>query len=142
MGALLARMSARTLALSRRVSAKGFAHMSSFISSGRGHANDEGGRVVPFERPQTAPRRPGVEPHVDGGGRSSAQKIANYAHGGDDDDYSHRMKMNAIALTILVLLVVCGLWIADTIAQMRTNQDCVLSGRRACAPIDVFNLSR
>jgi hypothetical protein len=117
--------------------------MSSYMSSGRGRANEESGRVVPFERRQIPPRRPGAEPHVDGSRQSSAEKTAKYApHSGDDDDYRHRMKMNAIALTILVLLVVCGLWIADTIAQMRKNQDCVLSGRRGCAPIDVPNLSR
>jgi hypothetical protein len=52
------------------------------------------------------------------------------------------MKMNAIALMVVVLLVAGGLWIADTIAQMRKTQDCVLSGRRGCTPITIPNTSR
>ena len=54
-----------------------------------------------------------------------------------DDDYRHRMFMNALAAVAVVLLVVAGWWIADTMAQMRKDQDCVLSGRRGCTPVDV-----
>lgn len=54
-----------------------------------------------------------------------------------EDDYPHRMKTNLAAFLVLALLVVCGWWLADAIAQMRKNQDCVLSGRRNCNPIEV-----
>jgi hypothetical protein len=33
-------------------------------------------------------------------------------------------------------------WLAIQIADMRKNQDCLLSGRRNCAPIDVKALER
>jgi hypothetical protein len=60
----------------------------------------------------------------------------------EHDDYRHRMITNALAFALCVLLVVIGVWIADTMAQMRKNQDCVLSGRRGCTPVDVPVRSR
>ena len=41
-----------------------------------------------------------------------------------------------------VALAVAGIWLAIQIADMRKNQDCLLSGRRNCAPIDVKALER
>jgi len=38
--------------------------------------------------------------------------------------------------------VIAGVWMADKIAEMRKNQDCVLSGRRNCTPIDVPPVQR
>ena len=35
----------------------------------------------------------------------------------------------------ILLLVIAGIWIAETMAEMRRTQDCFLSGRRNCAPI-------
>jgi hypothetical protein len=53
------------------------------------------------------------------------------------DDYRHRMIVNALALLVCILLVAGGVWIATKMAQMRKDQDCVLSGRRGCSPVDV-----
>jgi hypothetical protein len=53
------------------------------------------------------------------------------------DDYRHRMLVNALALLVCIFLVGGGVWIATTMAQMRKDQDCVLSGRRGCSPVDV-----
>ena len=47
------------------------------------------------------------------------------------------MKMNFLGLAVTVLLVIAGIWIAETMAEMRRTQDCFLSGRRNCTPIDV-----
>jgi hypothetical protein len=58
------------------------------------------------------------------------------------DDYRHRMLVNGLALLVCILLVVAGVWIATTMAQMRKDQDCVLSGRRGCTPVDVQPNSR
>jgi hypothetical protein len=55
----------------------------------------------------------------------------------EPDDYRHRMMMNGLALAVTVVLIAVGLWIADVMALMRKNQDCVLTGRRSCAPIEV-----
>jgi hypothetical protein len=53
-----------------------------------------------------------------------------------EDDYRQRMITNLLGLAFLVFLVVAGIWIADTMASMRKSQDCVLSGRRGCTPVE------
>jgi hypothetical protein len=58
------------------------------------------------------------------------------------DDYRHRMLVNGLALLVCILLVVGGVWIATTMAQMRKDQDCVLSGRRGRPPVKVQPHSR
>lgn len=45
--------------------------------------------------------------------------------------------MNALALVATLALIVAGIWIADVMAHMRKDQDCVLSGRAGCTPVDV-----
>src|SRR5262249_47978830 len=55
----------------------------------------------------------------------------------EEDDYRHRMLMNGAALLVVLVLAVVGIWIANTMAEMRKNQDCVLSGRRGCTPVTV-----
>jgi hypothetical protein len=52
-------------------------------------------------------------------------------------DDRHRMLMNVLAAAIIVVLVGAGVWIADTIAAMEQDQDCILQGRANCAPIEV-----
>jgi hypothetical protein len=52
-----------------------------------------------------------------------------------EDDYRHRMKMNVLGLLVTILLVISGVWIADTMAETRKLQDCFLAGGRNCAPI-------
>lgn len=52
-------------------------------------------------------------------------------------EYRHRMLMNALALGFTVLLVAGGIWIADVMAHMRKDQDCVLIGRPGCTPVNV-----
>jgi hypothetical protein len=47
------------------------------------------------------------------------------------------MLMNAAAFVVVALLIGVGLWIANTMAAMRKNQDCVLSGRRGCTPVEM-----
>jgi hypothetical protein len=62
--------------------------------------------------------------------------IGRYERAGEDD-YRHRMIMNGLALVICLLLAGSGVWLANQIAEMRKNQDCVLSGRINCAKIAV-----
>jgi hypothetical protein len=52
-------------------------------------------------------------------------------------DYRQRTLMNVIAMAIVTLLVAAGVWIADTIAVMEKDQDCVMQGRVNCAPIEL-----
>jgi hypothetical protein len=55
----------------------------------------------------------------------------------EPDDFRHRMIMNGLGLAVTMALVVTGIWIADVIAHLRKDQDCVLIGRSNCAPVNV-----
>jgi len=44
---------------------------------------------------------------------------------------------NGLAFAACAVLALIGIWLATTIADMRRNQDCVLSGRRNCAQVNV-----
>jgi hypothetical protein len=57
--------------------------------------------------------------------------------GTEPDDYRHRMIVNAIGFAVCILLIVAGVWLANKIAEVRRDQDCVLSGRRNCAQISI-----
>ena len=62
--------------------------------------------------------------------------IDEFASQDQPDDFRHRMTTNAIAFAFVTLLVLSGLWLADSLAMMRKNQDCVLSGKRGCTPVE------
>jgi hypothetical protein len=51
------------------------------------------------------------------------------------DEYRHRMTVNIAGFAILLLLVGGGIWLADTMAQVRKTQDCFIAGRRNCTPV-------
>jgi len=46
------------------------------------------------------------------------------------------MIVNVAAFLAVATLIGVGIWLADTMATMRKNQDCVLSGRRGCTPVE------
>jgi hypothetical protein len=69
---------------------------------------------------------------------SPVQDLSRYERPREEpDDYRHRMAMNGFAFVATVSLVLVGLWLATSMAHMRKDQDCILSGRSNCAPIDV-----
>ena len=89
------------------------------------------GQVLPF-RPRgslfvrSAPRPPAVP------------DLEKYERAPDEpDDFRHRMLMNGLGLAVTVALVGAGIWIADVMAHMRKDQDCVLTGRPGCTHVDV-----
>ncbi len=86
------------------------------------------GRLLRFRHRRSAELRDGDTPIED---------LAKYQSAEDADDYRHRMLTNVAAFAFVIALIGAGLWLADTMATMRKNQDCALSGRRNCAPIDV-----
>ena len=63
--------------------------------------------------------------------------LRRYERDGAPDDYRHRMLVNAAAAIVVALLIGAGLWIANTMADLRKNQDCALQGRRDCAPVAI-----
>ena len=112
--------------------------MTSERSNANENASEEDHRVVPF-RPRGGKWR-GVR-HTPFA--SPVEDLAKYEGGAEqDDNYRHRMIVNLAALAFTVALAVAGIWLAIQIADMRKNQDCLLSGRRNCAPIDVKALER
>ncbi len=95
--------------------------------------DDKKGRVVPFARrgkgrPRTTTNAPS--------GDEAIEDVGKYARG-QPDNYRQRMTNNVLAFGFCILLVAVGIWLANTIAEMRRNQDCVLSGRRNCANVSV-----
>ena len=99
----------------------------SMTSHGSKPFNDES-RVVSFRRGRAS--RPATPPPL-------VNDLAKYEHSADGDDYRHRMIVNVAAFFFVIALIGAGLWLADTMARMRKNQDCVLSGRRGCTPVEV-----
>jgi hypothetical protein len=102
--------------------------------------HDEG-RIVRF-RPRGAPggwRWPARNPpHDDPAG----DDLTKFEQSEPEDDYRHRMTMNALGLLVIVILVVAGIWMADKLAELQKNQDCVMAGRRNCTPIDAPPIQR
>src|SRR5215210_5703142 len=95
--------------------------------------DDERGQILPFQRHgQARPRVPPVPPLPN----TPVEDVGKYARSEEPDNYRQRMINNGLALTFCVVLVVIGVWLANTIAEMRRNQDCVLSGRRNCAHVE------
>ena len=68
---------------------------------------------------------------------SPVEDLTKYERNEATDDYRHRMIVNTAAFFVVVALIGAGIWLADTMAAMRTNQDCVLSGRRGGTPVEV-----
>ena len=85
-------------------------------------------RIIKFPRGSTGPRPPPPSPVED---------LTRYERGEGADDYRHRMIVNIAAFFVVAALSGAGIWLADTMAAMRKNQDCVLSGRRGCSPVEV-----
>lgn len=94
--------------------------------------SDNGGehRVIGFRG------RPGARPPVKE--PAPVEDLAKYEQSREaPEDYRHRMIVNAAAFLFVVTLIGVAIWLADTMADMRRNQDCVLSGRRGCTPVEV-----
>ncbi len=91
--------------------------------------NEPDSRVVPFRRRGSlfTLKRPQPSP---------VQDLERFERTESEveDDYRHRMLMNAMAAGVVILLVAGGIWIANSMAMMRKNQDCVMSGKRNCNP--------
>src|ERR1700742_290838 len=95
----------------------------------------EMGRVLRFEprrkttRPNGRLPAPLIEP-------SPVEGLEKYSRPREDaEDYRYRMRANVAAIVLVGLLIWCGFWLFNTLAEMRKVQDCILMGRTNCAPI-------
>jgi hypothetical protein len=68
--------------------------------------------------------------------------LSKYENTKGEDDYRHRMTMNALALVATTILVVVGVWLAVSIADMRKKQDCYLQGGRNCNQLAIPQTER
>ena len=115
------------------------------MAADRPEAPDDDDRVVPFRpRPGTRQAPRGWRRLLGGAQRPAppVQGLAKYEGGRGEDDYRHRMMVNLAALGFTAVLAIAGVWLVMQLADLRKNQDCVLSGRRNCAPIDVKAMER
>jgi hypothetical protein len=115
------------------------------MAADRPEAPDNDHRVVPFRpRPGTRQALRGWRRLLGGAQRPAppVQGLAKYEGGRGEDDYRHRMMVNLAAVVFTVLLSIVGIWLTLQIADMRKTQDCFLSGRRNCTPIDVKSTDR
>jgi hypothetical protein len=120
----------------------------------------EGGSKLARERPELDGARPSAQilqfrPRHNAGGGSVTDAadrggaavddkllddLVQYEQIQEDDeniDYPQRMLMNIIAVVVVTVLIGVGVWLADSIAAMEREQDCVLQGRQNCAPIEL-----
>lgn len=49
------------------------------------------------------------------------------------DNYRHRMIANGAGFAAALLLILAGIWLADKIAELRHDQDCVLMRLQTCS---------
>ena len=94
------------------------------------------GRVIPFPpRPaRNGPERPGP-PFSDS--ETVVADLRRYQRAREEEDYRHRMVVNALALAFCIVLAIAGVWLANEIAEMKRIEDCVLAGRTACVPLPI-----
>ena len=106
-------------------------HQSTDRAVNRPSPTEPEGRILPFrQRGSLFARNAPRPPHV-----PDLEKFERAPE--EPDDFRHRMTMNLLGLAVTVALVVTGIWIADVMAHMRKDQDCVLIGRPGCTPVDV-----
>jgi hypothetical protein len=114
------------------------------MSPERSEATDDQHQVVPFRR-RGAPasgQRWRWSPRAPQPNSSPVEGLEKYEGGEEEDNYRHRMLVNLAVFVVTVALAVAGAWLVIQLAEMRKNQDCVLSGRRNCAPIDIKTMER
>jgi hypothetical protein len=102
-----------------------------------------GARVVPLRRRHPAAGNDNRPPDPVSASRPEVGDLSRFERSADtQDDYRHRMVVNVLAFVFCILLVLAGVWLTSKLAQMRKDQDCVLSGRVGCTPVNVPVRSR
>jgi len=58
------------------------------------------------------------------------------------EEHGNRNLENAVLLGFFVALVVAGVWLLGSMAELRKTQDCAAQGRRNCGTIEMPERSR
>jgi hypothetical protein len=107
------------------------------VPTNNGASGDADRRIILF-RPRTRalsdPAKTDSSRKLDAA--SPVSDLAKF-EGGQDHDYRHRMIVNAAALAFTLVLAAAGIWIAESMAKIRKDQDCALIGRKNCSSIEV-----
>jgi hypothetical protein len=107
---------------------------------------DASARVVPLRRrhpPAGNDNRPPTPVDAGRAGPAEVGDLSRFERSAEtQDDYRHRMVVNVLAFVVCILLVLAGVWLTSKLAQMRKDQDCVLSGRVGCTPVNIPVRSR
>ena len=91
----------------------------------------ETGRVILFRPRQAGSRQPGpLQPPK----RAIGFREPRSAR---EDDDRHRRLIHVLGLAFCLILAVAGVWLANEFTEMKRVQDCVLSGRSGCIPLNV-----
>lgn len=110
----------------------------------RAHAAPSGtARILRFERAgrsvRPVPSRRLAGARASDAERSPVESFGKYESGPEDtDDYRHRQLANLAAFVTCVFLVAAGVWIANTMADLQRDQNCVLSGGKNCAQVSII----
>ena len=98
----------------------------------------ETGRVVTFRRRSSGPlqNRASGDESAAKFDTTAVADLQKYQRAREEEDYRHRMVVNGLALAFCIVLAVAGVWLVNEIAEMKRIQDCVLSGRAGCIPLD------
>ncbi len=104
--------------------------------------SEDTGRVIRFRPRGASPSGWRWPPQRSRPGETPVAGLGKYEKAKGEDDYRHRMTMNALALVATSILVVVGIWLAISIADMRKNQDCYLQGGRNCNQIAIPQAER
>jgi hypothetical protein len=93
---------------------------------------EDKGRILPFRPRMSRSWNPKLR--LRDQSRSSVSDLSEYSRAPEEDNYAHRMFINLLALLVLLLIVGCGVWLADNISE-RKDQDCGRISRENCTPI-------
>jgi hypothetical protein len=105
------------------------------VNPDRSSHAEKDAQVIPFRprRPVASGERIAAPPPA----ASPIEGLSKYEGGQLDDNYRHRMMVNLAGLLVTAVLAIAGVWLAMQIADLRKKQDCLFSGRRNCAPIEI-----
>lgn len=94
--------------------------------------------------PARKTRPPDLPPNLAGRAREmraqdtaavETRNLATFEHlDATPDNYRHRMIANGVGFVAALMVALIGIWLADKMAELRHDQDCVLMRLQSCAP--------